>query len=80
MRFAEFVRNSGSPVAYYPRLAIALGGVKEAVFVCQLLYWEGKQSDSKRWIHKLRGDQKRNGLKPLRTRRGKTDLGEGRDP
>jgi hypothetical protein len=52
LRFAEFVRNSGSPVAYYPRLAIALGGVKEAVFVCQLLYWEGKQSDSKRWIHK----------------------------
>ena len=52
MRFAEFVRNSGSPVAYYPRLAIALGGVKEAVFVCQLLYWEGKQSDPERWIHK----------------------------
>src|SRR5215471_8582488 len=52
LRFAEFVRNSGSPVAYYPRLAIALGGVKEAVFVCQLLYWEGKQSDSDRWIHK----------------------------
>src|SRR5580700_7859540 len=52
MRFAEFVRNSGSPVAYYPRLAIALGGVKEAVFVCQLLYWEGKQSDPDRWIHK----------------------------
>jgi hypothetical protein len=52
LRFAEFVRNSGSPVAYYPRLAIALGGVKEALFVCQLLYWEGKQSDSKRWILK----------------------------
>ena len=52
MRFAEFVRNSGSPVAYYPRLAIALGGVKEAFFVCQFLYWEGKQSDSERWIHK----------------------------
>jgi hypothetical protein len=52
LRFAEFVRNSGSPVAYYPRLAIALGGVKEAVFICQLLYWEGKQSDSERWIHK----------------------------
>jgi hypothetical protein len=56
MRFAEFVRNSGSPVAYYPRLAIALGGVKEAVFVCQLLYWEGKQSDSERWIHKTLED------------------------
>jgi hypothetical protein len=52
MRFAEFVRNSGSPVAYYPRLAIALGGVNEAVFVCQLLYWEGKQSNPQRWIHK----------------------------
>jgi hypothetical protein len=35
-----------------PRLAIALGGVKESVFVCQLLYWEGKQYDSERWIHK----------------------------
>ena len=56
MRFAEFVRNAGSPVAYYPRLAIALGGVKEAVFVCQLLYWEGKQSDPERWIHKTLED------------------------
>jgi hypothetical protein len=37
MRFAEFVRNSGSPVAYYPRLAMALGGVKEAVFCLPII-------------------------------------------
>jgi hypothetical protein len=30
------------PIAYHPILAKALGGVKQAVFVSQLLYWTGK--------------------------------------
>ena len=29
------------PVAYHPRLATVIG-VKETVFVCQLLYWDGR--------------------------------------
>ena len=30
------------PIAYHPLLAKVLGGVKQAVFVSQLLYWTGK--------------------------------------
>jgi len=30
------------PIAYHPILAKALGGVKQAIFVSQLLYWTGK--------------------------------------
>lgn len=32
------------PVAYHPRLAKVLGGVKQAVFISQLLYWDEKGS------------------------------------
>ena len=39
------------PVAYHPRLAEAIG-VKEAVFICQLLYWDGKGKDREGWIFK----------------------------
>jgi hypothetical protein len=33
---------SDRPVAYHPDLARILGGVKQAIFVSQLLYWTGK--------------------------------------
>lgn len=35
------------PVAYYPRLAKAVGGVKCAVLLSQLLYWNGDESVTK---------------------------------
>lgn len=38
MRIADFVEELGRPVAYYPSLA-KLIGVKECIFLCQLLYW-----------------------------------------
>ena len=41
-------------MAYYPGLARALGDVKEAVFVCQLAYWRGKEQDPDGWIYKTR--------------------------
>jgi hypothetical protein len=45
-----------------------------------LLYWEGKQSDSERWIHKsLEEIRSETGLSRYE-RRSKTDLREGRDP
>lgn len=46
------------PVAYHPALALALAqahdrcGVKEAVFVSQMLYWDGKGSLPNGWIWK----------------------------
>ena len=39
------------PVAYHPALGQAIG-VKEAVFVCQLLYWDGKGKTPGGWIYK----------------------------
>jgi hypothetical protein len=39
------------PVAYHPDMARILGGVNEAVFLCQLLYWEGKGANPD-WVWK----------------------------
>jgi len=33
---------SDRPIAFHPDMARILGGIKEAVFMCQLLYWTGK--------------------------------------
>jgi len=42
----------GSPIAYYPIFAKALGGVKSAIFLSQFMYWDGKQENSEGWIYK----------------------------
>jgi len=52
MKLYEFLHEVGRPVAYYPSLARLLGGVKEAIFLCQLIYWNGKQADEDGWIYK----------------------------
>lgn len=52
MKLTDFLQELGRPVAYYPRLSHITGGVKETLFLCQLLYWEGKQSDKEGWIYK----------------------------
>lgn len=40
------------PVAYHPALARAIGGVKAAIFLGQLLYWNGKGVRDDGWIWK----------------------------
>jgi hypothetical protein len=51
------------PVAYHPILSKALGGVIEAVFVSQLLYWTGKGKLSEGWIYKTQVEiEKETGL------------------
>ncbi|RYX82849.1 hypothetical protein EON83_17215 [bacterium] len=52
MKLTDFLEDIGRPVAYYPALARALGGVKQAVFLCQLIYWDGKGANSEGWIYK----------------------------
>lgn len=42
MRLTDFLQNLGSPVVYYPQLAKLLGGVKEAIFLCHIIYWMDK--------------------------------------
>lgn len=39
---SEVLRGLGRPIAYYPRLAPHVGGVKATLFLCQLFYWSDK--------------------------------------
>lgn len=42
MKLSEAIRGIGRPVAYFPALARFLGSVPAAIYLAQLLYWEGK--------------------------------------
>jgi len=48
---SDVLTGLGRPIAYHPGLAKILG-VKETVFLCQLVYWDGKQADTSGWIYK----------------------------
>jgi hypothetical protein len=52
MKLTDCLQELGRPVAYYPKLSHITGGVKETLFLCQLLYWEGKQANKEGWIYK----------------------------
>jgi len=47
---------SDRPVAYHPDIARIVGGVKAAVFLCQLLYWTGKGNRSDGYIWKTQSE------------------------
>lgn len=51
------------PVAYHPDIARIVGGVKAAVFLCQLLYWTGKGKRPDGFIWKTQAEmEKETGL------------------
>lgn len=50
------MRGIGRPIAYYPSFAKFLGSSAAAIFVCQFIYWEGKQEDEEGWIYKRSAD------------------------
>ncbi len=56
MKLTEFLENIGRPVAYYPSLVKLTGSVTSVIFLCQLLYWRGKQSDPEGWIYKTQAE------------------------
>jgi hypothetical protein len=56
LKLTDFFSDIGRPVAYYPKLTNITGGVKETLFLCQLLYWEGKQQNHDGWIYKTQED------------------------
>ena len=51
MKIGEAIQDLGRPVAYFPRLAEMIG-VKECIFLSQLIYWTGKGSHDDGWIYK----------------------------
>ncbi len=52
MKVTDAHPNVGRPVAYYPGLRQLCGSINAAILYCQVLYWTGKQSDPRGWIHK----------------------------
>jgi len=52
VRLDSLLNGIGRPVAYYPAMARAFGGVKRALWICQFAYWKGKEADPNGWIHK----------------------------
>jgi hypothetical protein len=51
MRAADFLRELGRPIAYYPFLSRYLGGVNASVLFCQIFYWQDKAT-SELGVHK----------------------------
>lgn len=43
-------------IAFHPRLAVAFGGVNEALIFQQLAYWSDKGNDPDGWIYKTRDE------------------------
>ena len=56
MRLTDLLYQIGRPVAYYPSLACVVGGATHAIFLCQLIYWLGKEADPEGWIFKTAGE------------------------
>lgn len=46
MKITEAIKEVGRPVQFYPSLAKVFG-IEEAIFIGQLLYWKGKETDKK---------------------------------
>ncbi len=49
---SQSLQAIGRLIGYYPDIAKAIGDVKTTVFLCQFLYWEGKQHDKQYGIYK----------------------------
>lgn len=52
MKITEIIQEIGSPIAFHPDLVPLVGSHEAVVFLCQLVYWTGKQHDPDRWIYK----------------------------
>lgn len=56
MRLVGVLMGLGHPVAYYPSLNRITGSINATIFLCQLIYWTGKQQDPDGWIYKTQED------------------------
>ena len=55
MRLSETLHGIGRPIAYLPRVAKCLGGVKAGVLFCQLFYWSERAGEMG-WFWKSQGE------------------------
>lgn len=52
MKLSEFLIDVGRPIAYYPGLRKLTGSTNATIFLCQFVYWTGKESAGDGWIYK----------------------------
>lgn len=55
-KVSDVISEAGRPVAYYPALTTITGGVTATLFLCQLIYWRGKEADPNGWMYKTQED------------------------
>ena len=76
MKLSSFFNEIGRPVAYYARLNKITGSAIATLFLCQFLYWEGKQRDPDGWIYKTQSDiEEETGLSRREQESARKDLG-----
>lgn len=52
MKLTDFISDVGRPVAFYPGLRKITDSINATLFICQLIYWKGKEADENGWIYK----------------------------
>ena len=52
MKLSEFLSDIGRPVAYYPGLRKVTRSTTATIFLCQFIYWTGKEAAGDGWIYK----------------------------
>jgi hypothetical protein len=53
MKLSEYLIGVGKSVAYYPKLRRITGSTNATIFLCQLIYWIGKEDEkSDGWVYK----------------------------
>jgi len=56
MKLSDYLQGVGRPIAYYPGLRSITGSTTATIFLCQFVYWTGKESSSDGWIYKTSAD------------------------
>lgn len=63
MKLSDFLSDVGRPVAFYPGLRKITGATTATLFLCQLIYWFGKEQTKDGWLYKVSDDiEKETGL------------------
>jgi len=52
MKLSDYLLGVGRPVAYYPKLRRITGSTNATIFLCQFVYWTGKEESGDGWIYK----------------------------
>ena len=52
MKLTDFLADIGRPVAFHPGLKKLTKSTTATLFLCQFIYWTGKQADPEGWIYK----------------------------